>query len=423
MRLRTFLLIVFGYLFVTTTPIWALDADVQEYLRDKLDKALDIRLFVSPPTEKQVIELGYPVMGNVIVGDAQFACAHDGDACGCINLPLSLQDISVDELITLVDNEPLTTEEQAACDMMAPKWKVAQSRYGPTRPLYQINEDPEDTRKISIGRAPVGTECGALIKDSYRGMEYRTVTLGEESEPLPEGLLALYEFDEGEGVTVHDVSGIGAPLNLTINDPDTATWMDDGSISIASPSTIMSIDPATKVTDGVKDTNELTIEAWVKPDSLESKGPARIVTISVDPGERNFTLGQQLTQYVVRFRTSETGGNGTPSLDSVNDTVTQELTHVVYTRKADGNASLYINGILSASYERLGDITMWNGTWHLTLANEATDDRPWVGSMYRVALYNRALTEAEITTRFSDNPTEPPEDVLIGYSLCEKVLN
>jgi len=42
------------------------------------------------------------------------------------------------------------------------------------------------------------------------------------------GLLALHLFDEGEGDTVHDVSGVGDPLNLTLRYPDRVTWLSDG---------------------------------------------------------------------------------------------------------------------------------------------------------------------------------------------------
>ena len=38
------------------------------------------------------------------------------------------------------------------------------------------------------------------------------------------GEIVLYNFDEGSGNTIHDVSGVGTPLNLTINKPSTVSW-------------------------------------------------------------------------------------------------------------------------------------------------------------------------------------------------------
>ena len=215
MRLRTFLLVIFAYLLIVTSPLWALNSDVQEYLRDKLDKILDIRLYVSPPTEKDVIQLGYPVTGNIIVGDAQFACAHDGDTCGCIDLPLSLQNVSIDDLITLVNNEPLTAEQQAACDTMEPKWLVAQSRYGPTRPLYDIETDK------SFERAPVGMECGDFFKDSNRGRTYRKVSLNNSS--TVESIMDLNlmngvnSIPESSTIVLDSLGDVKEPIKATIS--------------------------------------------------------------------------------------------------------------------------------------------------------------------------------------------------------------
>ncbi len=60
----------------------------------------------------------------------------------------------------------------------------------------------------------------------------------------------------------------------------------------------------------------MTIEAWVKPANTTQSGPARIVTLSRDPGSRNFTLGQKAGAYEVRFRTTSTSANGEPALSS-----------------------------------------------------------------------------------------------------------
>jgi len=63
-------------------------------------------------------------------------------------------------------------------------------------------------------------------------------------------------------------------------------------------------------------TNAITIEVWIKPANTTQAGPARIVTVSKDPGQRNFTLGQKGSAYEVRLRTTSTSPNGEPSLSS-----------------------------------------------------------------------------------------------------------
>jgi hypothetical protein len=62
-----------------------------------------------------------------------------------------------------------------------------------------------------------------------------------------------------------------------------------------------------------KDTNEITIEAWVKRAAtvLGDQQPGRIVTMSVDPSRRNFTLGQTSNEeFQIRLCTTLTDDNG-----------------------------------------------------------------------------------------------------------------
>ena len=42
------------------------------------------------------------------------------------------------------------------------------------------------------------------------------------------GQIVLYNFDEGGGTTIHDASGFGTPLNLTINNPSNISWSSVG---------------------------------------------------------------------------------------------------------------------------------------------------------------------------------------------------
>ena len=117
--------------------------------------------------------------------------------------------------------------------------------------------------------------------------------------PLPEqrvteGLITLYTFAAGSGKVVADVSGSGAALDLTISDPNKVDWLPGGGLAIRGDVLIASAGPAAKVIDTCKTSGELTIEAWVKPETTTQSGPARIVTLSRDVLHRNFTLGEGL---------------------------------------------------------------------------------------------------------------------------------
>lgn len=44
-----------------------------------------------------------------------------------------------------------------------------------------------------------------------------------------------------------------------------------------------------------------------------------------------------------------------------------------------------------------GTLANWDGSFPLMLANELTGDRPWLGEYCLVAIYDNALTPAEVT--------------------------
>jgi hypothetical protein len=209
------------------------------------------------------------------------------------------------------------------------------------------------------------------------------------SSPIPTpvgrvslGLQVLYTFEEVEGATVLDISGVGEPLDLDISDTSAVTWV-PGGLSIDAPAIISSSGPATKVIDACRISNEVTLEAWVRPANVSQKGPARILTLSSDTLARDFTLGQGLwgskpaDLYDVRLRTSTTSDNGRSSLSTAAGSLTTELTHVVYTRDASGVARIYLDGVQRALGPVGGDFSNWDTSFRLALANELTEDRPW----------------------------------------------
>ncbi len=135
-------------------------------------------------------------------------------------------------------------------------------------------------------------------------------------DKTPGSPIALYNFQQGQGDTIIDISNAGKPLNLKISDTSAVKWLPSGGLSINAPALISSSDPAAKVSNAVRKSHEITIEAWVKPSNITQTGPARIVTVSSDPSQRNFTLGQKGRSYEMRFRTTSTSHNGEPALST-----------------------------------------------------------------------------------------------------------
>jgi hypothetical protein len=222
------------------------------------------------------------------------------------------------------------------------------------------------------------------------------VGVRKRTEPSSkEGLQLLYRFDEGKGDVVRDRAGAGASVDLKINKSAAVEWSKTG-LHIKTSATIEPSGSAARLAKALKKSKAASLEVWVTPANASQKGPARILTFSSGADARNFTLGQDAGKYEVRFRTTATDANGLPGLISQEKAARESLTHIVFTRNAEGKARLYINGEEESVRDITGDLSGWKEDFKLVLANETSNDRPWLGTLHLVAIYDRALTREEI---------------------------
>lgn len=261
----------------------------------------------------------------------------------------------------------------------------------------------DSTYTFSAAFSDSGSAFRCLVFDNYDTLVSTSAILSVLPllQRVSSGVLVLYDFKEGAGQKVFDISGFEAPMDLDIPSPGSIEWL-DGALRVNTSTLISSPGPASKVLSSVQATNEISVEAWIQTDNLTQKGPARIVTISADPGNRNVSLGQGLwgsqpgNLMDARLRTTTSNANGQPEIYTAGGSLTSNLVHVVFTRSADGNASIFLDSVLSASGSMGGSMNSWNTNYRLGLANELTSDRPWVGTLHLVAIYDRALTPEEI---------------------------
>ena len=249
----------------------------------------------------------------------------------------------------------------------------------------------------------------ALVAACTCSLPSTALLSADGSQRATSNLQTLYSFNDARGDIVHDRSGSGRPLDLKIENPDAVQWQ-KGALIVRSSTKIGSAGPANKMTAAVRRSNAVSIEAWVKPANTKQSGPARLVTLSADSSQRNFTLGQDGNRYEVRLRTTSTSTNGIPATPAPANTVSTKLTHIVYTRDAAGNASVFVNGKRRVSKKVAGKLSGWNEGYRFALANELTGDRPWLGELHLVAIYSRALSAKEIQQNFKagTGPTVAP---------------
>lgn len=279
----------------------------------------------------------------------------------------------------------------------------------------------------------------ALQLDPASGTHSATLTLGVRfgGRPALGGLQALYTFHEGRSTAsgpelnvVHDVSGADDPLDLRIDDMKEVRWTTDG-LLVEGTTFIASSGPATRLIEAIRASNALTVEAWITPTKPDADARGRIVTISTDQEHRNFMLQQGADDksdlYLTRLRTFTPDGKDRQlTVQSPGESLKPRLTHLVYTRDAGGTGRLYLDGVERASDTLAGDCSRWNPNYPLVLAGERTDDHHFRGEYRQVAIYDRALTSAEISARFQAGPGAVPNAgrqafaAEVEYQLLEK---
>lgn len=148
-----------------------------------------------------------------------------------------------------------------------------------------------------------------------------------------------------------------------------------------------------------KRTNQLSVEAVITPADLKQAGPARIISFSTDSGSRNFTLGQQDDQLIWRLRTPRTGGNGT-SPETALCTLAAGVPHHVVVSYRPGRITCLVNGKpVSVKQAVRGDFSNWSAQ-HLLFGDEYSRDRDWAGRLEGIAIYSRAIGEAEAVRHY-----------------------
>lgn len=236
-----------------------------------------------------------------------------------------------------------------------------------------------------------------LVASSTGG---RDLVAASASGRVESGLVVLYDFSEGGGGTVHNRADETGALQLRIADPQSVEW-GRGTLTIKASTLIATPEPATKLIMEARQSNALTIEAWVTPADVQQGGPARIVTLSADPTHRNVTLGQEKESIELRLRSTKRDQNGMPATAGPAKALAPRLTHLVATRDPAGTTVLYVDGKESRQESVPGELTNWDAKHRLSLANEITGDRPWKGRLHLVAIYGRALSAAEVRQNFA----------------------
>lgn len=231
-----------------------------------------------------------------------------------------------------------------------------------------------------------------------------------------DGLVAFYTFDERSGALVHDTAGVAPALDVTIADPALVEWS-VGALEVneTTPVQIASAGPPTlnsRLTTSLVMSNAVTVEAWVTSNVASQTGPtppggeesARVLTLSLNAGRRNFAIGQRGTVWQGQVRSSKTDDQGNPPLRG--GLVTTNVQHLVLTADAT-TRRLYVDGMLAQSDTLGGTFGAWETAYRLAFGAEVSLNNQWNGRLLMVAIYNRVLGEPEILLNRMLGPDAP----------------
>ena len=138
-------------------------------------------------------------------------------------------------------------------------------------------------------------------------------------------------------------------------------------------------------------TGAFSVEALVTTAGLKQGGPARIFSFSNGTTERNFTLGQEGDRLVFRLRTEEGTPNG--SEFAFGELQTGMAQHVLVSYGAQ-RVKCYINGVKVLEKKVGGDLSAWK-RMPLVFGDESGGGRNWDGHLEAVAIWSRAVGDAE----------------------------
>jgi hypothetical protein len=148
----------------------------------------------------------------------------------------------------------------------------------------------------------------------------------------------------------------------------------------------------------IKKSDALTVEFVVTTASARQFGPRRLITLAVNRRDLNFYVGQNSDRLVFRLRTSETGPRG----EEVDLGVIEvgRPYHVVVSF-ARGVLGCHIDGRqVLQSPQFSGDLSNWNDRAKLLFGDEWEGvDRQWNGLLEGVAIYDRKITDEEISRK------------------------
>ena len=213
---------------------------------------------------------------------------------------------------------------------------------------------------------------------------------------LRHGLVAYWKMDETTGNAVDSIGG-----NTGVNTDVTyaSSKINNGAVFNGSTSVFNITD-----TSSLKPTR-FTLSAWVKVVDVSS-APVLVQSFSLNPNQAGFRLVVRSTTGYVRLKIGKNTGN-TADVD-VKDldgdvAVNDGLWHLICGTYDGAKMKVYVDGTLDVEADWFSD-PVFSTPNYISIGagyNSATLIQPLTGSLDEVGIWNRALTQTEITDLYN----------------------
>ncbi len=270
---------------------------------------------------------------------------------------------------------------------------LCRDRNGSIRCLAVAPELKSKATPLVAGRPTAGSTSETVTP----AKPVRQVTLKGKWPGTRDRLALAWDRRSANGQVI---TGFEDLPELILKARENAAIGDDGSLLLRGGAFLLS-SAEKPLAENSRRSSQLSIEALITSHRSNQTGPARILSFSSDGYSRNFTIGQEGNQLLLRLRTTRTGNNGMKPETRLGQIPVNRKLHLVVSYRP-GQLECWINGRKTVSTNRVqGDFSNWDVRHHLLVGDEWDGGtvRKWHGRIERFAIYTRAMSADEVSHR------------------------
>ena len=255
----------------------------------------------------------------------------------------------------------------------------------------------------------------SLIVSKALSLTQGTVASGEGRYDAHD--IAKWQFQEGQGLTAYDTSGVDPAMNLSLN--GNISWAGGWGITLGTGGASAQATTATssKLAQKIQASGQYSIEMWIDPANTTQTN-ADVVAYADSATSNNFAFAQDAVQYqgYALSTVNPSGTALTTNPDDNDDSLAQAaLQHVVMTYDPTNGRKIYVDGQLSCvpatggpcpagvDVDKMtgGALTNWDPSSLFILGSAPGGQRAWQGTIKFVAIHDVALTQQQVQQNYA----------------------